>query len=41
MAYNVKEVVATKPAVFEAVHRMCDVCGEPPVDRIVMRDLNE
>ena len=41
MAYNVKEVVATKPAVFESGHRMCAGCGAPPVARMVMRALKE
>ena len=39
MAYNVKEVVANKPAVFEAGHRMCAGCGAPVVGRMVMRAL--
>ena len=41
MAYNVKEVVANKPAVFEAGHRMCAGCGAPVVGRMVMRALHE
>ncbi len=41
MAYNVKEIVATKPAVFESGHRMCAGCGAPPVARMVMRALKE
>ena len=41
MAYNVKEIVANKPAVFEAGHRMCAGCGAPPVARMVMRALKE
>ena len=41
MAYNVKEVVATKPAIFESGHRMCAGCGAPPVARMVMRALKE
>ena len=41
MAYNVKEVVANKPAVFESGHRMCAGCGAPPVARMVMRALHE
>ena len=41
MPYNVKEVVANKPAVFEAGHRMCAGCGAPVVGRMVMRALKE
>ena len=41
MAYNVKEVVATKPAVFQSGHRMCAGCGAPPVARMIMRALKE
>ncbi len=41
MAYNVKEVVATKPAILESGHRMCAGCGAPPVARMVMRALKE
>lgn len=41
MAYNVKEVVANKPAIFEAGHRMCAGCGAPVVGRMVMRALKE
>ena len=41
MAYNLKEVVANKPAVFEAGHRMCAGCGAPVVGRMVMRALHE
>lgn len=41
MAYNVKEVVANKPAVFLSGHRMCAGCGAPPVARMVMRALKE
>ena len=39
MAYNLKEIVATKPARFESGHRMCAGCGAPPVARMVMRAL--
>lgn len=39
MAYNVKEVVANKPAVFLSGHRMCAGCGAPPVARMIMRAL--
>lgn len=41
MAYNVKEVVANKPAVFLSGHRMCAGCGAPPVARMIMRALKE
>ena len=41
MAYNVKEVIANKPAVFLSGHRMCAGCGAPPVARMVMRALKE
>ena len=41
MAYNLKEVVANKPAIFEAGHRMCAGCGAPVVGRMVMRALHE
>lgn len=41
MAYNLKEVVANKPAVFESGHRMCAGCGAPPVARMIMRALKE
>ena len=41
MAYNLKEVVANKPAVFESGHRMCAGCGAPPVARMIMRALHE
>ena len=41
MAYNVKEVVANKPSIFNAGHRMCAGCGAPVVGRMVMRALKE
>ena len=41
MAYNVKEVVATKKPVFESGHRMCAGCGAPPVARMILRALKE
>ena len=41
MPYNLKEIVANKPSVFEAGHRMCAGCGAPPVARMVMRALKE
>ena len=31
MAYNLKEIMATKPSRFTAGHRMCAGCGAPPV----------
>lgn len=39
MAYNLKEVIATKPSRFTAGHRMCAGCGAPPVARMVLRAL--
>ncbi len=39
MAYNLKEVMATKPSRFTAGHRMCAGCGAPPVARMIMRAL--
>ena len=41
MAYNVKEVVATKKPIFESGHRMCAGCGAPPVARMILRALKE
>ncbi len=41
MAYNLKEVVANKPARFTAGHRMCAGCGAPVVGRMVLRALKE
>ncbi len=41
MPYNLKEIVANKPSVFEAGHRMCAGCGAPPIARMVMRALKE
>ena len=41
MAYNVKEIVANKPARFTAGHRMCAGCGAPVVGRMVLRALKE
>ena len=41
MAYNLKEIVANKPARFTAGHRMCAGCGAPPVARMIMRALKE
>ena len=39
MAYNLKEVVANKPARFTAGHRMCAGCGAPVVGRMILRAL--
>ena len=39
MAYNLKEVMANKPARFTEGHRMCAGCGAPVVGRMVMRAL--
>lgn len=41
MAYNLKEVVANKPARLTSGHRMCAGCGAPPVARMVLRALKE
>lgn len=37
MAYNLKEVVATKPSRFSEGHKMCAGCGAPPVTRMILR----
>ena len=37
MAYNLKEVVATKPSRFSEGHKMCAGCGAPPVARMILR----
>ncbi len=39
MAYNLKEIMATKPSRFTAGHRMCAGCGAPVVGRTVLRAL--
>jgi len=39
MAYNLKEVMANKPARFTAGHRMCAGCGAPVVGRMILRAL--
>ena len=39
MAYNLKEVIAEKPARFTAGHRMCAGCGAPVVGRMILRAL--
>lgn len=41
MAYNLKEVVANKPARLTSGHRMCAGCGAPPVARMILRALKE
>ena len=41
MAYNLKEVIATKPSRFAEGHRMCAGCGAPVVARHVLRALKE
>ena len=39
MAYNLKQIVAEKPARFTAGHRMCAGCGAPVVGRMILRAL--
>ncbi len=39
MAYNLKEIMATKPSRLTSGHRMCAGCGAPPVVRMVLRAL--
>lgn len=41
MAYNMKEIVATKPSRFSEGHRMCAGCGAPVVARHILRALKE
>ena len=41
MAYNMKEVIANKPARFTEGHRMCAGCGAPVVGRHILRALKE
>ncbi len=41
MAYNLKEIVATKPSRFSEGHRMCAGCGAPVVARHILRALKE
>lgn len=41
MAYNLKEVIATKPSRFAEGHRMCAGCGAPVVARHILRALKE
>ena len=37
MAYNLKEVMSTRPSRFTSGHRMCAGCGAPPVARMILR----
>ena len=39
MAYNLKEIMATKPSRLTSGHRMCAGCGAPPIARMVLRAL--
>lgn len=39
MAYNLKEIIANKPARFTSGHRMCAGCGAPVVANTVLRAL--
>lgn len=39
MAYNLKEIIATKPSRLTSGHRMCAGCGAPPIVRMVLRAL--
>ena len=41
MAYNMKEIIATKPSRFSEGHRMCAGCGTPVVARHILRALKE
>ena len=41
MAYNMKEIIATKPSRFSEGHRMCAGCGAPVVARHILRALKE
>ena len=41
MAYNLKEIIATKPSRFSEGHRMCAGCGAPVVARHILRALKE
>ena len=41
MAYNMKEVVASKPSRFSEGHKMCAGCGAPVVARHILRALKE
>ena len=41
MAYNLKEIIATKPSLFSEGHRMCAGCGAPVVARHILRALKE
>ena len=39
MGYNLKEIMANKPARFTAGHRMCAGCGAPPIANMILRAL--
>ncbi len=41
MAYNLKEIMATKPDRITSGHRMCAGCGAPPVANHIMKALKE
>ena len=41
MAYNLKEVMANKPARLAAGHRMCAGCGAPVVTNMILRALKD
>ncbi len=41
MAYNLKEIMANKPARFTSGHRMCAGCGAPVVANTVLRALKK
>ena len=41
MAYNLKQIMATKPNRFTAGHRMCAGCGAPPVANMIMKALKK
>ena len=41
MAYNMKEIIATKPSRFSEGHRMCAGCGAPVVARHILRALKK
>lgn len=41
MPYNLKEIIANKPARFTSGHRMCAGCGAPVVARMILRALKE
>ena len=41
MGYNLKEIMANKPARFTSGHRMCAGCGAPTVANMIMRALKK